>query len=367
MAGGLDAIGHTPLVRLRSFEADGGGEVWVKWEGANPTRNIEDRMAAGMVAHGEETGALRPGMRVVEYTGGSTGSSLAMVCAARGYRAHFVTADCFAVEKIRTMRAFGAEVEVLESDGGKVTPELFDRFKARIAELAAEPDTWWAEQFVNPGNARAYGALAQELVDELGDGIDGFVTGIGTWATFLGVAAVLKEPEPIDRVHRDRACDVAKPFGRPGSAGTGWRGSGSGSFPPLPGSTSPTRSPPSPTTTRSRRRVRWPGTRDSSRADLRRQRPRRSPARRGARARAAGRDDPDRLGPQVPRRGPVREPDPDAYGRPAPGAGGAAIVRTRPVGSPPALLGGPCQSAATMNSVRRSGPPSTQAKQPRSS
>ena len=110
-------------------------------------------MAAAMVAHGEETGALRPGMRVVEYTGGSTGSSLAMVCAARGYRAHLVTADCFALEKIRTMRAFGAEVEVLESDGGRVTPELFDRFKARIAELAEDPDTWWAEQFVNPGNA----------------------------------------------------------------------------------------------------------------------------------------------------------------------------------------------------------------------
>ena len=123
-------------------------------------------MAAGMVAPVRSRGA-RPGMRIVEYTGGSTGSSLAMVCAARGYRAHLVTADCFALEKIQTMRAFGAEVEVLESDGGKVTPELFDRFKARIAELAAEPDTWWAEQFVNPGNTTGYQALAQEIVEEL--------------------------------------------------------------------------------------------------------------------------------------------------------------------------------------------------------
>src|SRR5262245_36378558 len=105
MAAGLDAIGNTPLVRLRSLAPDGGAEVWAKWEGANPTGSMKDRMAAGMVAHGAETGALRPGMRVVEYTGGSTGSSLAMICAAQGYRAHLVSADCFAVEKIRTMQA----------------------------------------------------------------------------------------------------------------------------------------------------------------------------------------------------------------------------------------------------------------------
>jgi cysteine synthase A len=145
-----------------------------------------------MVAHGEETGALRPGVRVVEYTGGSTGSSLAMVCAARGYRAHLVTADCFAVEKIQTMRAFGAVVEVLESDGGKVTPELFDRFKARVAELVEDPDSWWAEQFINPGNAMGYRALGREIVEELGDGIDGFVMGVGTGGCFSGVAEVLK-------------------------------------------------------------------------------------------------------------------------------------------------------------------------------
>ena len=149
-------------------------------------------MAASMIAHGEQAGALRPGMRVVEYTGGSTGSSLAMVCAARGYRAHLVTADCFAVEKIQTMRAFGARVEVLESDGGQVTPELFDRFNARIADLAAEPNTWWAQQFVNPGNAAGYQALGREIVDQLRDGIDGFVMGVGTGGCFSGVAEVLK-------------------------------------------------------------------------------------------------------------------------------------------------------------------------------
>jgi cysteine synthase len=192
MAAGLDAIGNTPLVRLRSAEAADGSEIWAKWEGANPTGSMKDRMAAAMVAHAEQTGALRPGMRVVEYTGGSTGSSLAMVCAARGYRAHLVTADCFALEKIRTMLAFGAEVEVLESDGGRVTPELFDRFKARIAELAEDPDTWWSEQFVNPGNAAGYRRLGQEIVEQSNGSIGGFVMGVGTGGCFSGVAEELK-------------------------------------------------------------------------------------------------------------------------------------------------------------------------------
>ena len=192
MAAGLDAIGNTPLVRLRSSEPEGGGELWAKWEGANPTGSMKDRMAASMVAYGEDTGALEPGMQVIEYTGGSTGSSLAMVCAARGYRAHLVTADCFALEKIQTMRAFGAHVEVFESESGQVTPELFDRFKLRIAELAEEPDTWWAEQFVNPGNAIGYRALGQEIVEALNGRIDGFVMGIGTGGCFSGVAEMLK-------------------------------------------------------------------------------------------------------------------------------------------------------------------------------
>jgi cysteine synthase A len=192
IAAGLAAVGNTPLVRLRSVEPAAGAEVWAKWEGANPTGSMKDRMAAGMVAHGEQSGELRPGMRVVEYTGGSTGSSLAMVCAARGYRAHLITADCFAAAKIETMRAFGAHVEVLDSDGGQVTPELFDRFKARVGELVAEPHTWWAQQFVNPGNAAGYSALGREIVASLPEGIDGFVMGVGTGGCFSGVAEVLK-------------------------------------------------------------------------------------------------------------------------------------------------------------------------------
>ena len=199
MAGGLDATGTTPLVRLRSCEPEGGAELWAKWEGANPTGSMKDRMAAGMIAHGEQSGALRPGMRVVEYTGGSTGSSLAMVCAARGYRAHLVTADCFAPEKIRTMRAFGAEVEVLESDGGQVTPELFDRFKApdRRARRRARHVVGGAVR----QSRQCRGIRGTRAGDRGGARrpIDGFVMGVGTGGCFSGVAEVLKRHDPSVR------------------------------------------------------------------------------------------------------------------------------------------------------------------------
>jgi cysteine synthase A len=201
VSAGLDCIGNTPIVRLISVEPEGGAEIWAKWEGANPTGSMKDRMAVGMISHAEQARLLRPGMRVVEYTGGSTGSSLAMVCAAKGYRARFVTADCFAQEKTQTMRAFGAEVEVLESEGGRVTPALFDRFKERIAELAAEPETWWSDQFVNPGNRTGYHGLGREIVEQLGE-VDGFTMGVGTGGAFSGVAEILTD-------HNPSACCVA--------------------------------------------------------------------------------------------------------------------------------------------------------------
>ena len=117
-------IGQTPLIRLERMAPPNGVEIWVKWEGANPTGSMKDRMASSMILGAERRGQLQPGGRVVDYTGGSTGSSLAMVCAARGYKAHFVSSDAFSEEKLQTMRAFGAQLEVVPSDGGKVTPDL---------------------------------------------------------------------------------------------------------------------------------------------------------------------------------------------------------------------------------------------------
>jgi cysteine synthase len=185
-----------------------------------------------------------------------------MVCAARGYRAHLVTADCFAIEKIQTMRAFGAAVEVLESDGGKVTPELFDRFKARIAELVEDPDTWWAEQFINPGDAMGYRALGREIVEELGDGIDGFVMGVGTGGCFSGVAEVLKSARSSVRCVAVEPSTSRNLSGGP-LGGHRLKGIGVGFNLPAPGWTWLTRSAPSPTRRRSRRHGRWPGKKGS--------------------------------------------------------------------------------------------------------
>src|SRR3954467_7130111 len=136
----LHAIGHTPVVRLRRIVPPDAADVLVKLEFYNPTGSYKDRMALAMIEGAEARGALRRGMRVVEFTGGSTGSSLGMVCAAKGYPFVVLSSDAFAKEKLLTMRAFGADLRLIPSDGGKVTPALFERFRTEIARLAAEPD-----------------------------------------------------------------------------------------------------------------------------------------------------------------------------------------------------------------------------------
>ena len=122
----LQAIGRTPVVRLRAVTPPGAADVVVKLEFYNPTGSYKDRMALAMIEGAEARGALRPGMRVVEFTGGSTGSSLGMVCAAKGYRFVVLSSDAFSREKLLTMEAFGAELRMVPSDGGKVTPALFN-------------------------------------------------------------------------------------------------------------------------------------------------------------------------------------------------------------------------------------------------
>ena len=152
----LRAIGSTPVVRLRRVVGAADADVIVKLESFNPTGSYKDRMALAMIEGAEARGLLRPGMRVVEFTGGSTGSSLAMVCAAKGYRLIVLSSDAFSREKLLTMQALGAELRMVPSDGGKVTPALFDRFKKEIAVLASEPDTFWTDQFHNDDAVRGY-------------------------------------------------------------------------------------------------------------------------------------------------------------------------------------------------------------------
>ena len=137
------AIGNTPLVKLNRLAGPDDADVYVKWEGANPTGSMKDRMALSMIEGAERRGVLKPGGRVVEYTGGSTGSSLAMVCAMRGYAARFVSSDGFSEEKLKTMRAFGAEVEIIPAEGGVLTAMVIDRMISRARQLADEPGTFW--------------------------------------------------------------------------------------------------------------------------------------------------------------------------------------------------------------------------------
>jgi cysteine synthase len=179
----LHAIGRTPLVRLQRLAPPGGADVIVKLEYFNPTGSYKDRMALAMIEGAERRGALRPGMRVVEYTGGSTGSSLAMVCAM----------------KLDTMRAFGADLEIVPSDGGKVTPALFDRFKARIAELTRDPNTFWTDQFNNADALDGYANIGRELAEQAGR-VDAFVGAVGTAGMLMGVSQVLKRADPGTRI-----------------------------------------------------------------------------------------------------------------------------------------------------------------------
>jgi len=191
----MAAIGNTPLLKLERLSEPGCADIYVKYEGANPTGSMKDRMALAMIEGAEKRGQLRPGGTVVEYTGGSTGGSLAMVCAKKGYRAHFVSSEAFAKEKLQTMRVFGAELELVPSERS-ITAKLIDDMIARARELSKAPNTFWTDQFNNTDNRNAYHQMAKEIVNQLGTDIHEFITGVGTGGSFSGNAEYLKEKVP---------------------------------------------------------------------------------------------------------------------------------------------------------------------------
>ena len=196
----LDAIGHTPVVRLSRIVEPGMAEIWVKLESHNPTGSYKDRMALAMIEGAERSNRLRPGQTVVEYTGGSTGSSLAYVCSIKGYPLRIVSSDAFAAEKILTMRAFGADVELIPSPNG-ITPDLIPAMRARAAEIATEVDGYQTDQFNNHDMVDGYAELGNELADALDDRLDAWVSYVGTAGCFLGVTAALRARMPeVERV-----------------------------------------------------------------------------------------------------------------------------------------------------------------------
>jgi cysteine synthase A len=192
----LQAIGNTSMVRLRKVVPANCADVLVKLEWENPTGSVKDRMAHAVISRAEKDGRLKPGDTVVEYTGGSTGTSLALVCAAKGYRIQIVSSDAFSKEKLDHMAALGAELTLVPSEGGLTTKKLIlDMIEAARA-LSQKPHSYWTDQLNNHDSIEGYYSLGEEIWSQTNGEIDAFVHCVGTAASSRGVATVLKRHKP---------------------------------------------------------------------------------------------------------------------------------------------------------------------------
>lgn len=196
----LHAIGNTSMVRLRKVVPSGCACVFVKLEWENPTGSVKDRMAHAVISRAEQDGRLKPGDTVVEYTGGSTGASLALVCAARGYRLRIVSSDAFSREKLDQMAALGAKLTLVRSEGGLTTRKLILDMIEAARKLSQEPHTYWTDQLNNYDSIAGYASLGEEIWRQTQGKIDAFVHCVGTAATSRGVATVLKRYRPGIRI-----------------------------------------------------------------------------------------------------------------------------------------------------------------------
>ena len=186
-------VGGTPVVELARVVPEGCARVLVKLESHNPTGSMKDRMALAVIDGALGSGRLSPSGTVVEYTGGSTGTSLAFVCAARGIDITLVTSDAFSREKRDHMRALGAAVVEIHSEGGRTTEKLIRSMMERAAELSERPGAFYADQFNNPDAAGGYASLAGELWEQAEGKIDAFVQSVGTAQCIKGVSSGLRE------------------------------------------------------------------------------------------------------------------------------------------------------------------------------
>jgi cysteine synthase len=223
----LDTIGNTPLVQLRRCVPENGAELWVKLEYRNPTGSMKDRMGLSMIEGAERDGLLTPATVVIEYTGGSTGPALALVCAAKGYRCRIVIADCFTAERLQLMRALGAELEIISSVEGppRVTAQDIDNMVRRAGELAAEPGTYATDQFNNPYVIPGHrDSLGREIWEQTEGRVTAFCHGIGTGGSVLGVSEALR-PRGVFIQALEPAGSSAILGGSRGSFGVqGWSG-----------------------------------------------------------------------------------------------------------------------------------------------
>jgi cysteine synthase len=223
----LESIGNTPLVRLRRCAPANGAELWIKLEHRNPTGSMKDRMALAMIEGAERDGLISPGDTVVEYTGGSTGPALALVCRAKGYRALIVIADCFTEERIQLMRALGAELDVIPSVEGrpKVTAQDIQNMVDRAAELAARPGHYATDQFNNPYIIPDHrDRLGREIWEQTSGRVTAFCHGMGTASSLIGVSDALR-PHGVFIQGHEPASSAAITGGEPGAfLIQGWTG-----------------------------------------------------------------------------------------------------------------------------------------------
>jgi cysteine synthase A len=187
----LDSIGNTPLIRLRRIAPSGSGPILVKLEMTNPTGSMKDRMARAVIEAAERRGQLSPGGTVVEYTGGTTGISLALVCAAKGYKMEIVFSDAFSQEKALIMKAHGARVTVVTSRGNGITEELVRRMIEQARAISQQPKHWWSDQLNNRDAMGGYHALGEEIWRQTEGKIDAFVHSVGTAHSLLGTMEAL--------------------------------------------------------------------------------------------------------------------------------------------------------------------------------
>ncbi len=196
----LESIGNTPLVELQRVVPANHARVLVKLEGANPTGSMKDRMAIAVIERAESDGRLPRGGTVVEYTGGSTGTSLALVCAAKAYRIRIVTSDAFSQEKRDHMRALGADLIEVPSEGGRITRELIEEMIELARQISEVPDTFYSDQLQNVDAIAGYHPLGEEIWSQTGGNVNAFVQVVGTAHSIEGVAAVLRSYTPDVRV-----------------------------------------------------------------------------------------------------------------------------------------------------------------------
>lgn len=188
----LHCIGNTSLVILRKIAPGNGSRILLKLESENPTGSMKDRMALAMIEAAEADGRLTAGGTVVEYTGGSTGVSLALICAVKGYPLQIVTSDAFAREKLEHMKILGARLEIVRSESGGMTEKLTRDMIEAARVIAEKPGSFWTDQLNNTDQIAAYHKMAEEIWIQVNGRIDGFVQSVGTAASLRGIGEGLR-------------------------------------------------------------------------------------------------------------------------------------------------------------------------------